>query len=66
MKYLHVLLDADMTLIDFKAAQRSALITTYEKYGFPVNEESIAFYDELNDDEKEMFFIFHFGFIFNL
>ena len=37
MKYLHVLLDADMTLIDFKAAQRSALITTYEKYGFPVN-----------------------------
>ena len=49
MKYLHVLLDADMTLIDFKAAQRSALITTYEKYGFPVNEESIAFYDQLND-----------------
>ena len=49
MKYLHVLLDADMTLIDFKAAQRNALITTYEKYGFPVNEESIAFYDRLND-----------------
>ena len=49
MKYLHVLMDADMTLIDFKAAQRNALITTYKKYGFPVTEESISFYDELNN-----------------
>lgn len=49
MRYLHILMDADMTILDFKASQKKALIATYQKYGISVDDESIDFYDKLND-----------------
>ncbi len=49
-KYQHILLDADQTLLNFKAAQKNALLSVFARFGFPDREEEIIdFYDKLND-----------------
>lgn len=36
-KYSILLFDADHTLLDFEAAERDALLHTFQKYGYPLN-----------------------------
>lgn len=47
MKYKAVLLDADDTIFDFKASERSAFARTAERFGFP--EELYPAYHSIND-----------------
>ena len=49
MKYKYLLFDADRTLLDFNASMRKAIEYVLKKYGFPVNEEIISFYNSLNN-----------------
>ena len=49
MKYKYLLFDADRTLLDFNASMRKAIEYVLKKYGFPVNEEVISFYNSLNN-----------------
>lgn len=41
-------LDADDTVFDFDAAQKAAIKATFEKLGYPFNEENYKLYDEIN------------------
>lgn len=47
-EYKTLLLDADDTLFDFKACEREALRLTFQKYGFPLNDEISQQYAEIN------------------
>lgn len=48
-KYKAVLLDADMTLLDFRRSERAALSWVLERYGLPRNEEVLSAYSRIND-----------------
>lgn len=41
-------MDADDTVFDFEAAQKAAIKATFEKLGYPFNEENYKLYDEIN------------------
>ncbi len=47
-RYDVVLLDADMTLLDFRRSERAALKRTMEKYGLPRGEEVCRDYSKIN------------------
>lgn len=47
-EYKTLLLDADDTLIDFKACESEALRLTFQKYGIPLNDEIYQRYAEIN------------------
>lgn len=49
-KYRSLLFDADGTLLDFEAAEKSALRNTFAKYQLPFNEEIEQTYTKLNQD----------------
>lgn len=48
LPYDVVLLDADMTLLDFKRSERAALARVLEKWGLPHDEEVCAAYSKIN------------------
>lgn len=48
-KYKVVLLDADMTLLDFRRSERAALSWVLERHGLPRNEEVLSAYSRIND-----------------
>lgn len=48
-RYQYVLLDADMTLLDFHRSEREALRRTLERHGLPRDEETMAAYTRIND-----------------
>ena len=47
-EYKILLLDADGTLFDFDACEKEALKLTFERYGYPLNDEIIQLYTEIN------------------
>jgi 2-haloacid dehalogenase len=47
-EYKTLLLDADGTLFDFDECEREALRLTFEKYGYPLNEEIKELYAGIN------------------
>ena len=47
--YRYILLDADMTLLDFRRAERGALQRTLSKHGLPQDEGTIRTYSRIND-----------------
>ncbi len=47
-KYKYLLFDLDNTLLDFSAAQESALNSTFEKYGIVLTDEIRNQYNEIN------------------
>ncbi len=47
-RYDVVLLDADMTLLDFRRSERSALTRVLKKYGLPHDERVCAEYSKIN------------------
>lgn len=47
-EYKILLLDADGTLFDFDECEREALRLTFEKYGYPLDEEIKKLYAEIN------------------
>lgn len=47
-RYEIILLDADMTLLDFARSQRGALSRTLEKWGLPDSEETQGAYHKIN------------------
>ena len=48
-RYPYVLLDADMTLLDFYRSEREALCRTLDRHGLPRNGEIIDTYSKIND-----------------
>lgn len=48
-RYPYILLDADMTLLDFHRSEREALCRVLDLYGLPRNEETIQTYSRIND-----------------
>ena len=48
-KYNTVLLDADMTLLDFKRSEREALAKVLRSHNLPADEEVLARYHKIND-----------------
>lgn len=48
MKYTTVLFDADDTLFDFGAAEREAITSVLDRYGFPSDDGVIAEYSRIN------------------
>lgn len=48
-RYPYVLLDADMTLLDFRRSEREALCRTLDRHGLPRNEETVDTYSKIND-----------------
>lgn len=48
-KYHFVLLDADMTLLDFHRSEREALRRTLAKHGLPQDRETLDAYAKIND-----------------
>lgn len=48
-RYPYILLDADMTLLDFHRSEREALCRVLDRYGLPQNEETIQTYSKIND-----------------
>ena len=49
MKYRYLLFDADQTLFDYNKAQRQALTSIMDTYGFPKEEEVYKYFHSLND-----------------
>ena len=47
-KYDIILLDADDTLLDFKLAEKTAILETLSYFGLPTNGEVISKYSEIN------------------
>lgn len=47
-RYHYILLDADMTLLDFCRSERAALKRTLTRHGLPWNEETIQTYSKIN------------------
>lgn len=47
-QYNCLLFDLDGTLLDFDAAQNDALKQTFEHFGIPVNEDTLARYERIN------------------
>ena len=43
-----ILLDADMTLLDFEKSEEEALRRTLEKWGLPTHEEAVSTYSRIN------------------
>lgn len=48
-RYSYILLDADMTLLDFHRSEREALCRVLDRYGLPRNEETVRTYSKIND-----------------
>lgn len=48
-RYPYVLLDADMTLLDFRRSEREALRRTLERHNLPSDAETMATYSRIND-----------------
>lgn len=48
-KYRYVLLDADMTLLDFRRSEREALLRALARHGLPRDEDAVAAYSRIND-----------------
>lgn len=49
MRYTHLLLDADGTLLDFDSAEREALQNTLDEFRIPFKNEYIRLYHDIND-----------------
>lgn len=47
-QYDVILLDADMTLLDFEKSEEEALRRTLEKWGLPCHEEAVTTYSRIN------------------
>ena len=50
MRYSTILLDADMTIFDFDAAERAALYATFADFGGACNEQILARYHTINKE----------------
>ena len=50
MNYNYLFLDADGTLLDFKAAQNAALSSTFICHGISVSNEILEIYDKINQE----------------
>lgn len=48
-RYSYILLDADMTLLDFHRSEREALCRVLDRYGLPRSEETVRTYSRIND-----------------
>ena len=55
MKYKTLLFDADMTLLDFKAAEYDGIIETMRSYGLEIDDEIIKIYSAANDAQWKLF-----------
>ncbi|MBE5793514.1 MAG: noncanonical pyrimidine nucleotidase, YjjG family [Clostridiales bacterium] len=49
MRYQALLSDADGTLFDFRAGEKNAIATTFDRFHIPVTEENTSLYHRIND-----------------
>lgn len=55
MKYSILLFDADMTLLDFIAAEKEALKKTMADFGHIIDDDTVSIYSEINDSQWKLF-----------
>ncbi len=55
MKYKTLLFDADMTLLDFEAAEYDGLIETMRSFDLEIDDETVGIYSACNDGQWKLF-----------